>query len=121
MKRSICAMACLLTSFLGGQASSAATSQPVSGLNCKFGPVVKTYGKTNWLVYGCDDGRTVIVVAAPGNLATPFYFRLSPQRDGYHLTGEGTGKKQFTDPAYRDLSVLSEKDITALIAETKHH
>jgi len=82
--------------------------------------VTRTYGKTNWLVYGCDDDRSVIVVAAPGNPASPFYFRLSPGKDGYHLTGEGTGSKDATDSAYRDLNMLSEKDIATLIAKTRH-
>lgn len=122
MNGSICALAFLLTLFLGWQVSSAAASEPaLSGLNCKSGPLTKTYGNASWLVYGCDDGRTLILVAAPGNPATSFYFRLSRQKDGYHLTGEGTGKREFTDPAYRDLSKLSERDIAALIAEVKHH
>jgi hypothetical protein len=120
MKRSIHAMMYLLTLLLVWQPSGA-VSQPITKLNCKSGPVTKTYGRTSWLVYGCEDGRTVIVVAAPGNPATPFYFRLSPQGGGYHLTGEGTGKKEFTDPAYRDLSKLSEKDIAALVVEAQRH
>jgi hypothetical protein len=106
---------------LAGQASSASAASSSSGLNCKTGPVAKTYGQTKWLVYSCDDNRTAIIVAAPGNPASPFYFKLSPQEGGYHLSGEGTGSKALTDSAYRDLSGLSEKAIAALIAETRHH
>ncbi len=109
--------AAFLSFLLAGQADCAETSS----LSCKAGPVTKIYGKTRWLVYGCVDDRSMVIVTAPGNRASPFYFMLSPQKDGYHLTGEGTGDKAATDAAYRDLSKLSEKDIEALISETKHH
>jgi hypothetical protein len=118
--RTIYATACL-TVLLAGQANSATVASSIENLNCKSGPVARTYGKTKWLVYGCDDDRTAIVVAAPGNPAFPFYFRLSPQNEGYHLTGEGTGNKEATDSAYRDLSMLSKNEIVALIAEAKRH
>ena len=81
--------------------------------------MTKTYGGTKWLVYSCDDNRTVVIVAAPGSPAMPFYFMFYPTKDGYHLYGEGTGNKDATDAAEHDLSALSEPDITALIAETK--
>jgi hypothetical protein len=43
-------------------------------------PAEKTVGKTPWLVYGCGDGRSVVVVAAPGSAAMPFYFiRIVPR------------------------------------------
>lgn len=106
-------------SLLFSEQVSRAAGSP-SGLNCKAGPVKKTFGKTQWLVYGCDDKHTLIVVAAPGNRAFPFYFVLSPAKGGYHLTGEGTGDKAETDAAYRDLSTLSDRDIAALLAGTKH-
>src|ERR1700722_9045111 len=43
-------------------------------LNCKIGPIENIYGGTKWLVYGCDDKASVVVVTAPGNPAMPFYF-----------------------------------------------
>jgi hypothetical protein len=90
-----------------------------STLNCKSGPLTRTYGKTEWLVYGCDDDRTLIVVTAPGNPGFPFYFRLSQENGSYRLTGEGTGNKDATDATYKDLRRLSDKDIADLIAQTK--
>jgi hypothetical protein len=102
------------------------TSLPAAGeepkapqLKCEVGPANKTYGKTQWLVYSCDDSRTLVIVTAPGNPAMPFYFVFSPHENGYQLSGEGTGKKDTTDAAFSELRGLSERDIAALIEQTK--
>jgi hypothetical protein len=89
-------------------------------LSCRVGPVERTYGGTKWLVYGCDDKASVVVVTAPGNPGMPFYFMFLHGSDGYHLHGEGTGDKKITDAAYRDLSELTESNIVALLAEVTH-
>ena len=49
--RTIYATACL-TVLLAGQANSATVASSIENLNCKSGPVARTYGKTKWLVYG---------------------------------------------------------------------
>jgi hypothetical protein len=90
-------------------------------LKCDTGPVAKTYGDTPWLVYSCDDNRTVVIVSAPGSPATPFYFTFHPQGNGYRLSGEGTGRKDVTDAAFGELQALSAQDIAALIERTKTH
>ena len=90
-------------------------------LKCDVGPITKIYGKTQWLVYSCDDNRTVVIVSAPGNPASPFYFTFFPRENGYHLGGEGTGRKDATDAAFNELKTLSEQDIAALIEQTKTH
>ncbi len=88
-------------------------------LKCDTGPVSKTYGKTQWLVYSRNDDRTVVIVSAPGNPATPFYFVFYPRENGYWLSGEGTGRKDATGAAFDELNALSEPDIAALIEQTK--
>jgi hypothetical protein len=106
--------------------TAALTLHPADGqeakppqLKCDIGPVDKTYGKTQWLVYSCDDGRTLVIVTAPGNPALPFYFMFSPHEGGYQLSGEGTGSKATTDAAFNELQTLSERDIMTLIDQTK--
>jgi hypothetical protein len=96
---------------------SGAASAQSANLNCKIGPIEKTYGGTKWNVYGCDDKKSVAIVTAPGNRAMPFYFFFVPNAGGYHLQGEGTGDKRITDAAYKDLAALTESDIAALAAE----
>ncbi|HUJ45564.1 MAG TPA: hypothetical protein VLV55_00425 [Rhizomicrobium sp.] len=96
--------------------SGAATAQPAN-LNCKIGPIEKTYGGTKWNVYGCDDKKSVVIVTSPGNPAMPFYFFFLPKSGGYELHGEGTGDKKITDAAYKDLAALTDADVAALAAE----
>jgi hypothetical protein len=86
---------------------------------CDIGAVTKTYGQTQWLVYSCEDGMTLVVVAAPDNPAMPFYFMFLPTDAGYHLFGEGTGKKEATAADFEQLKALSGQDIANLIKETK--
>jgi hypothetical protein len=63
----------------------------------------------------------MIIVAAPGNPASPAYFKVSPLKEGHQLSGEGTGNKSAADSACRDLNELSDKDIATLVVQTKQH
>jgi hypothetical protein len=86
---------------------------------CNIGPVTKTYGQTQWLVYGCNDDKTLVIVAAPGNPGAPYYFTLLPTDSGHSLFGEGTGKKEAAAAASEQLKALSEDEIAGVIKETK--
>lgn len=101
-------------------AATAAMAQGPSErkLQCDRGPAgSRMFGGTAWDVYGCNDDRSVAIVTARGNPALPFYF-LFVERDGkYTLSGEGTGRAEFTRKAYDDLRRLSPQDIEALAKE----
>ena len=92
---------------------------PPPPLHCDTGPVSKIFGRTDWLVFGCADNRSLLVLAAPGNPANPFYFLFSPGDKGYRLTGEGTGRQSATRAAFAELKTLSDQDIEALLEETR--
>jgi hypothetical protein len=92
---------------------------PPKPLQCEVGPVSKTFGRTQWLVYGCADNRSLVVLAAPGNPANPFYFLFSPGESGYRITGEGTGRQSATRAAFAELETLTDQDIAALLEETR--
>ena len=94
-----------------------AGSQPQ--LKCEIGPIPKTFGKVPWLVYGCADAKSLVVVSAPGSPAVPFYFMLFPKSGRYELVGEGTGKKEATAAAYAELSALSDEQIAKLVLEVR--
>jgi len=96
---------------------SQALLQPT--LACNVGPVNKTFGQTQWLLYSCNDTSTLIAVSAPGNPASPFYFSLSLEGASYHVRGEGTGSKVASDAAYNDLQALSASAVRDLIGQTK--
>lgn len=92
---------------------------PGAPLKCEVGPIEKTYGKTQWLVYGCDDARSVVIVAAPLSPARPFVFRFLAQKNGYLLQSKGTGDKDYTTAAFGELKGMSMDDIEALVKLTK--
>jgi hypothetical protein len=100
--------------------TSVAVSQEPSKLKCEIGPVVKIYGGSRWLVYSCDDNRSLVIVSASDNPAAPFYFTLRAGPKGHRLQGEGAGSREVTSAASKDLSALNEREIDALILETKH-
>ena len=62
----------LSSSFAWSEAQNKSESSPK--LNCFAGPLEKTFGDTKWLVYACDDSRSLAIVSAPGSPAMPFYF-----------------------------------------------
>jgi hypothetical protein len=114
------APALALASALALVATAAVAQAPSERkLQCDRGPTgnSRMFGGTAWDVYGCNDDRSVAIVTARGNPALPFYF-LFVERDGkYTLSGEGTGRAEFTRKAYQDLRALSQQDIEALAKE----
>jgi hypothetical protein len=117
MKRlaSICLLGLVTWSCVAYAEASASYKVP---LTCNRGPITKSFGGSNWLTFSCEDGKTLVVVSAPGSPATPFYFTVFPQDGVYRVTGEGTGPKSATDPAYAELSKLSAADIQSVIKDT---
>jgi hypothetical protein len=83
------------------------------------GGVSKTFGMTEWLVYSCEDDQTLVFVSAAGSPADPYYFTVFPQGTEYHLFGEGTGNRQATDAAFKEIELFTTADIRGLIAETR--
>jgi hypothetical protein len=91
---------------------------------CSTGGMSKTFGMTEWLVYSCEDAQTLVFLSAPGSKAYPYYFTVFPQGTEYHLFGEGTGDREATDAAFKEIELVTSTDIHALLAETRsaqHH
>ena len=95
-------------------ALAAAQAEPIK---CKAGPIDQSFGGTEWLVYACDDGRSVLTRAKDGNPAAPFYFILAATEKGHELYGEGTGDQAASDAAYADLQKLDEAAIAEIYAK----
>lgn len=86
---------------------------------CDRGPVSREYGKTPWVVYGCSDNRTLVILSGPHSPATPFLFVVIVGENGsVHISGEGTGNKAVTDAALADIRSLSGGQIVKLFEET---
>lgn len=89
-------------------------------LNCEVGPLQKTYGQTAWLVYACNDSRSVVIASDKGNPALPFYFILYVKPDGdMHVYGEGTGKKSATQAAFDEIKLLTQTDVAELVKQAQ--
>lgn len=120
MKRIIVGALVASLAFTSLTSAHAETKSSENGpLNCNIGPVQKMYGQTIWLVYSCNDNKSVVIMSAPNSPASPFYFIFSPGKAGYELKGEGTGNKTYTDLAAKELSALKKRDISTLIEQTK--
>ena len=72
-------------------------------LQCDIGPITKEFGSVPWLLYSCDDGKSLVVISAPGSPAAPFYFMFSPEGRGYHLSGEAQVQDRSQMPRLRIL------------------
>ena len=101
------------------QVSPPAAAQDPAAIRCETGPVLRRYGGTNWIVYSCQDGASMVVLAYEGNPAAPFAFFLSPKDGGYAVEGEGTGDRKASDAAGAELSRLSPAELAELLAATR--
>lgn len=104
-----------LLASIGVFSGSASATEPK--MKCEIGPVPKQFGKSSWLVYGCEDSKSVRIVSAPSNKAVRFHFSFIADEDGYSLHGEGQGDRRVTDAAYQELNAMSESGVAALVSE----
>ena len=111
----LAALACALS----GLSFPACAEGPASPMDCSAGPLARRFGGTDWLVYACADGRSLVIMSAASNPATPFYFMFTPREAGYGLVGEGTGAKDATAAAFEELSRLSPSGVAALLKEAR--
>ena len=111
----------LFLAFGGALCAVAVAAAPGTTLSCTIGPVTKSYGGGQWLVYGCSDGKSVILVTPQGSLGFPFVFSFIYTGTSMTLHGEGTGNKQATDAAFKELKALSQADVAALFQQAKAH
>jgi hypothetical protein len=79
---------------------------------CDVGPDKRTIGSSDWLVFACDDGASIVIVSAKGNPAGPFYFSFFKDLLGeLHLRGEGNGDKAASKPAFNELKSWTRDEI----------
>ena len=88
-------------------------------MKCETGPVKRTFGGTEWIVYSCEDKTSMVVLSAKGNPAMPFFFFLRFQDGGYRIRGEGNGDKKATDAAFQELAGMTPAAFAELLEATK--
>ena len=87
-----------------------AASAHAQDLRCDVGALPRDVGGAEWLVHGCRDARSLVVTTPASNPAAPFFFFLIGD-DGYRITGEGTGDRQWTRVAFDELAAMSPRQI----------
>ena len=98
--------------------AESAAGQPA--LQCNIGPATKQFGGHDWILYGCEDGHSMVVTAGAPNPAAPFFFLVTPDgQGGIELHGEGTGAKSATKPAYDGLATMTSADLAALFQQAR--
>jgi hypothetical protein len=88
-------------------------------MKCETGPVNRTFGGTEWIVYSCSDQTSMVVISVRGNPASPFYFFLKPTGSGYIIRGEGNGDEQASTAAGDAIAKMTPAELGALLAATK--
>ncbi len=83
---------------------------------CEAGPTPKQFGKAPWLMYGCADRNSAIIVSGDGN-AEPFYAMISLKGNQYRVHGEGIGKGAAAAAAMGELKAMSAKQLRSLVEE----
>jgi hypothetical protein len=111
-----CGLILLLFITFGASAGEKPTQEDPSK-SCTIGPTEKTFGKTKWLLYGCNDATTAVIVSAEGNPASPFYFIIFRDADNYRIYGEGIGNKTASAAALKDLQAMSGAALAGLVSE----
>lgn len=86
---------------------------------CAIGPQEKIYGKTQWLLYGCDGAAAAALVPAKGNPAAPFFFIIFRDGANYKIYGEGLGDKKVSGAVMEELKSLPGEALAQLVLEAQ--
>jgi hypothetical protein len=89
---------------------------PKPSVICEAGPTQKQFGKAPWLMYGCADRSSAIIVSGDGN-AEPFYAMISLKGNQYRVHSEGVSKGAAATAAMGELKAMSAKQLRSLVEE----
>jgi hypothetical protein len=106
--------AALVALALAGCQAAAPRPDPGQHVACTAGPVAADFGALPWLAFACDDGRSVALIAAPGNAAAPFSFVVRPSDHGVRVQGDGAGDRAATAAAFAELMALDDEALAHL-------
>jgi len=106
----------LFAAILAFSLQAAADQSGPTRLACEAGPIVREYGGNDWLVYGCSDERSFVVVSSSESPANPFVFMFLFENGSYRIRGEGNGDESATSAAFDELSQLTPDEISNIVS-----
>jgi len=111
--------ACFAMLVMASQISAAGSSGNPDKLACEAGPLTRTYGGVSWLVYGCADKRSILVVSNHDPRSSE-YIMLAPLRNGVQVVSEGWSEEDAGNAAFAELKRMSARQLGQLVAETRN-
>ena len=106
----------LFAAILAFSLQAAADQSGTAPVECVRGPLVREYGGNDWLVYGCSDERSFVVVSSSESPANPFAFMFLFDGETYRIRGEGTGDQGATSAAFNELSQMTPEQISNIVS-----
>jgi hypothetical protein len=103
----------------GVAAPAPASATEAAKLECKTGPAKRRYGGTLWLVYACNDGRSLAFRPDQNNPNNTAKFVLRWTGAQYELEGDPGDKPEIAERAYDEIADMTERQISSLIAAAK--
>ena len=100
--------------------STAAAGDPVAKTThfvCDVGPVTKHFGRSDWQVLSCGDGRTILFQSLPGKPGADFSIAIA--KDSIERGNESMDNRDLDEAAIAELAALSHEQLLALLAETE--
>jgi hypothetical protein len=84
---------------------------------CDVGPVTKHFGRSDWQVLSCGDGRTLLFQSLPGKPGADF--SIAVEKDSIERGSESRDNRDLSEAAIAELAALSHEKLLALLAETQ--
>jgi len=108
------------TAILATFLCSSATGDPVAKAThfvCDVGPVTKHFGRSDWQVLSCGDGRTLLFQSLPGKPGADFSIAI--EKDSIERGNESMENRDLDEAAIAELGAMSHEKLLALLHETE--
>lgn len=108
------------TAILAALFCAPASAEPVAKTThfvCDVGPVTKHFGRSDWQVLSCGDGRSLLFRSLPGNPGADFSIAI--EKDSIERGNESMENRDLSEAAIKELAALPHEKLIALLHETE--
>ena len=100
-------------------ASQPAQTPPNYTLTCRAGPIERKIAGQPSSVFGCSDGRSLVIISEKKGNAAHFQITMLARGDGHLVGGYGSGDGTIVAAAFEEARKLTPEEIADLIRATK--